>query len=97
MSYKGLSQKKMFVKEKAEHPSFTNSQVNQIVLDHEKKSISDIAGADVTPKQKYDYFAKQIFIELKKPSPDYQAIAYYRGEMARIPKGHLVPVFKKKD
>ena len=95
MNYKGLSQKKMFVKEKAEHPSFSDAQVNQIVLDHEKKSFFDVAGADVTPKQKRDYFLKQVTLELKKPSPDYQAVAYYRGEIAKIPRGYLYPVIKK--
>lgn len=100
MSYKGLSAKTTFFKKSnLEKSSYQESNDAQELSAHfgatENKSVVDIADSNITPKQKYDYFRKKTFEELKKPDPDYKAVAYYRNEMRKIPRGYLFPVVKK--
>ena len=72
---------KAFAKERKEHPSFTDKQVKQIIKDHAKAdSVYSVASSDVSPKQKYTFHMKEVFKELKKDSPDWNAIKYHRAE-----------------
>lgn len=89
-------ERKEFLKERKEHPSFSDKQVKQIVKDHEaeekeKQSFSSVAEKNVSDKEKADFHRKQILSELRKDKPDYKAIHYHRLESLKYLKKR--PVF----
>ena len=89
MGYKAFSGE--VAQERSQHPQLNEKQAELLVVQHE--SIADVK--DLTPRQKKDWYAKQIFAETRKEKPDWQAVRYYRQEMAKIPRGYLYPVVKK--